>query len=192
MLENLENAWLNEQNCPDILPHQTEMLELMLGQMSHMEENMKTLDKNDFRYIAHKMELERVRYVITSYLRTRLKKIEKFTKHILVEEDSRDDEHKRLSEEETQFAREFHQGICSHFSQVALQYMPPNLQGTDEKQMIVRPNLLSHIYLKAKQDVASVVVGADDEEVDLVAGSQHIIPYQLISDLVLSGKAQLI
>lgn len=188
----MENAWLNELNCPDILPHQTEMLELMLGQMSHMDENMKYLDKNDFRYIAHKMELERVRYVITSYLRNRLKKIEKFTKYILDEEDSRDNERKRLSSEESIFAREFHQGVCSHFKQVALQYMPPNLQGTDEKLMIVRPNLLSHIYLKANINVASVVVGADDEEVDLVAGSQHIIPYQLISDLILSGKVQLI
>lgn len=187
----MENAWLNELNCPDILPHQTEMLELMLGQMSHMDENMKTLDKNDFRYIAHKMELERVRYVITSYLRTRLKKIEMFTNYILVE-NSVDDENKRLSDQEVRFASEFQQGISSHFSQVALQYMPPNLQSADEKQMIVRPNLLSHIYLRANVDVASVVVGADDEEVDLVAGSQHIIPYQLISDLVLSGKVQLI
>lgn len=164
----------------------------MLAQISHLDANMKQLDKNDFRYVAHKMELERVRYIVTSYLRTRLKKIEKYTKYILIEEDSRDEEHKRLSEEETQFAREFQGGINSHFNQVALQYMPPNLQSTDEKQMIVRPNLLSHIYLKAKKDVSSVIVGADDEEVDLVAGSQHIIPYQLISDLVLSGKAQLI
>lgn len=40
--------------------------------------------------------------------------------------------------------------------------------------------------------VPAVVVGVEDEEVDLVAGSQHIIPYQLISDLVLKGSVQLI
>lgn len=38
----------------------------------------------------------------------------------------------------------------------------------------------------------SVVVGVDDEEVDLAANSQHIIPYQLIADLVHKDQVKLI
>lgn len=40
--------------------------------------------------------------------------------------------------------------------------------------------------------VASVVVGNDEEEVDIAAGSQHMMPYMLASDLVLNGSVQLI
>ena len=60
---------------PELLPYQGEMLELMLGQIAHMEENMKDLDKNDFRYVVHQMELERIRYIVASYLRSRLQKM---------------------------------------------------------------------------------------------------------------------
>lgn len=62
-----------------------------------MEENIGQLDKNDFRYVAHQMELERIKYITTSYLRCRLKKIETFTKYILMEDDQRPPESKRLS-----------------------------------------------------------------------------------------------
>jgi len=40
--------------------------------------------------------------------------------------------------------------------------------------------------------VPAVIVGVDDEEVDMAAGSQHIIPYQLVADLIQNNQAQLI
>jgi len=55
-----------------------------------MEEQMRDLDKNDFRAVVHSMELERVRYIMASYLRCRLQKIETYTQHILNQEASRD------------------------------------------------------------------------------------------------------
>ncbi|XP_037945242.1 DNA replication complex GINS protein SLD5-like [Teleopsis dalmanni] len=191
VLEFLETSWRNELNAPEILPHQSDMLELMMGQVVHMEENMKDLDKNDFRYITHRMELERIRYVMASYLRCRLQKIETYTRHILNEEANYDTDNKRLSPEETKFAQELHDNTENYFNQVALQYMP-NMQRSDAEQRIVRPNVMSHVFVKAKVSVPSVVVGVDDEEVDFAAGSQHIIPYQLIADLVQKNQAELI
>ncbi|XP_039970877.1 DNA replication complex GINS protein SLD5 [Bactrocera neohumeralis] len=191
VLEIVETAWKNELCAPEILQHQTDMLELMLGQVAHMEENMKDLDKNDFRFIVHQMELERIRYVMASYLRCRLQKIETYTRHILNEEETREVAEKRLSPEEFKYAQEFADNVEQYFQQVALQYMP-NMQRAEAEQRIVRPNLMSHVFIKANVDVPSVVVGVDDEEVDLTAGSQHIIPYQLVSDLIYKNQAQLI
>lgn len=151
VLENLENAWLNEKFAPEILPHQAEMIDLMLDQIAHIEENVRKLDKNDFRVIAHRMELERIRYVIASYLRCRLEKIEQFTLCIMKEEERRSEENKRLSEEETKFCREYYENIEKHFHQLALRHMPPNLQSDEKNQRIVRPNLMSHIFFKAKE-----------------------------------------
>lgn len=191
VLEIVETAWQNELCAPEVLQHQTDMLELMLGQVAHMEENMKDLDKNDFRFIVHQMELERIRYVMASYLRCRLQKIETYTRHILNEEEAREVAEKRLSPEEFKYAQEFADNVEQYFQQVARQYMP-NMQRAEAEQRIVRPNLMSHVFIKANMDVPSVVVGVDDEEVDLTAGSQHIIPYQLVSDLIYKNQAQLI
>lgn len=148
VLENLENAWTNEVFAPEMLPHQTDMLELMIGQVAHMEENMKELDKNDFRFVAHQMELERIRYIMASYLRCRLQKIETYTRHILNEEAARNDDEKRLSPEETKFAQEYLDNVEQHFHHIALQYMP-NMQRAEAEQRIVRPNLMSHVFIKA-------------------------------------------
>ncbi|EDW33991.1 GL22013 [Drosophila persimilis] len=191
VLEILETAWINEMCAPEILPNQTDMLELMVSQVSHMEEQMRDLDKNDFRAVVHSMELERVRYIMASYLRCRLQKIETFTQHILNQEDAREPDDKRLSPEETKFAKEFAGHVDEYFHKVATQYMP-NQQRGELDQRIVVPNLMSHVFLKANVAVPAVIVGVDDEEVDMAPGSQHIIPYQLVADLLQNNQAQLI
>ncbi|SPP89572.1 DNA replication complex GINS protein SLD5 [Drosophila guanche] len=191
VLEVLETAWINEMCAPEILPDQTDMLELMVSQVSHMVEQMKDLDKNDFRAVVHSMELERVRYIMASYLRCRLQKIETFTQHILNQEDVREPDDKRLSPEETKFAREYSSHVDEYFHKVATQYMP-NQQRGELEQRIVAPNLMSHVFLKANVAVPAVIVGVDDEEVDMAPGSQHIIPYQLVADLIQNNQGQLI
>ncbi|CAO1411791.1 unnamed protein product [Diamesa tonsa] len=189
VLENLQSAWLNEKSCPDVLPFQGEMVDLMLGQISHMEENLKTIDNNDFRRITHRMEIERIKYIIYSYLRSRLQKIEDFTQHILSEESGRNEQNKRLSENEQQFAQGYLDSIEKHFQQLALRHIPQNQD--DKSKRIVRPNLMSNVFLKVLKP-CGVVVNTNDDEVDLSEDSQHLLPYQLVSDLVLKGDVQLI
>lgn len=211
VLEILETAWTNEMCAPELLQHQTDMLELMLSQVAHMEEQMKDLDKNDFRFVVHQMELERIRYIMSSYLRCRLQKIETFTQYILNRDAELDEADKRLSPEEAKYAQDFANHVDEYFNKVATQYMP-NQQRGEAEQRLVLPNLMSHVFLKANVAgtlgisnshgvrisyvcfvlVSGVIVGVDDEEVDLTPGSQHIIPYQLVADLIQKNQAQLI
>lgn len=177
--------------APELLPHQTDMMDLMLVQITHMEQNIAQLDKNDFRFVAHQMELERIKYIATSYLRCRLKKIETFTRCILNEDDERVPVKKRLSEDERNYAEQHMSLLRKHFHQIAIQHMPQNLQEESTRE-IVTPNLMSHIFLRANESVVSVIVGTNDEEVDLETGSLHIMPYKLAAELLLDGKVQLI
>jgi len=131
------------------------MLELMLSQVAHMEEQMKDLDKNDFRFVVHQMELERIRYIMASYLRCRLQKIETYTQHILNQEMARDSTDKRLSPEEAKYAQDFATHVDEYFNKVATQYMP-NQQRGEAEQRIVTPNLMSHVFLKA--NIAGVFI----------------------------------
>lgn len=161
----------------------------MLGQLAHMEENLLAIDANDFRRITHRMELERIRFVVTSYLRCRLQKIEDFTQHIINEERNRPADKKRLSEAEMKFAEDYLESIEKHFQQLALRHIPPNQD--DISKRIIRPNLMSNVFLKVLKP-CGVVVNTNDEEIDLSENSQHMLPYQLISNLVLKGNVQLL
>lgn len=180
---------MNEKHSPDILPYQEEMVDLMLGQLSHMEKNLQAVDSNNFLRLTHRMELERIRFVISSYLRCRLQKIEDFTQHIIGEEKNRPAENKRLSQSEMKFAEEYFESIESHFQQLVLRHIPPNQD--DINKRIIRPNLMSNVFLKVLKP-CGVVVTTNDEEVNLSENSQHMLPYQLISDLVIKGDVQLI
>lgn len=107
VLKSLEEAWLNEKFSPEILPHQSDLVDCMLQQIHQMEENISKLEKGDFRITIHHMELDRIRYVITSYLRTRLEKIEKFTASILNDESKRSTDEQYLSDGEFKFAQDY-------------------------------------------------------------------------------------
>lgn len=161
----------------------------MLGQLAHMEENLLAIDQNDFRRITHRMELERIRFVVTSYLRCRLQKIEDFTQHIVTEERNRSAQKKRLSSAEMKFAEDYFDSIEKHFQQIVLRFIPPNQD--DVNKRIIRPNLMSNVFLRVLKP-CGVVVNTNDEEVDLSESSQHMLPYQLISDLVIKGDVQLL
>lgn len=191
MLENLQNSWLNELFAPELLPNAMNLMDEVLRQINGMEQNIAQLDKNDLRYVAHQMELERIKYIAASYMRCRLKKIETFTRHILNEDDQRTPDTKRLSDAERIYAERHMELLRKHFNQIAIQHMPQNLHEESVRE-IVTPNLMSHIFLRANESVASVIVGTNDEEVDLETGSLHIMPYKLAADLLLGGKVQLI
>lgn len=193
-LLEIENAWMNETFAPEILPHQSDLVDCMLQQIAHMEENVKRLDKNDLRALVHRMELDRIRYVISSYLRTRLEKIERYTIHILSEEENRNpDEEPYLTPGELRFAKEHLANLETLFKTVALQHMPPNFQQFEVNKFTVKPNIQAHVFLRANQRVTGVVVpGTLNEEIDFEEGSQHIIQYSAVAHLVKAGAVQLI
>lgn len=165
------------------------MVDLMLGQLTHMEENLQLVGANDFRRITHSMELERIRFVIASYLRCRLRKIEDFTQHILSEEESRTMDKKRLSAAELKFAKDYFESVENHFQQLILRHLPPNQD--DANRRIIRPNLMSNVFCRVVKD-SGTIVNTNDEEVELSENSVHMLPYQLINDLVAKGDVQLL
>lgn len=189
----IEKAWLNEKFAPEILPHESDLVDCMLQQITHMEQNMKRLDKGDLRLMIHRMEIDRIKFVVSSYLRTRLEKIEKYTIHILSQELNRSSEECYLTAAELQFAKEFLANIEALFKTIALQHMPGNFQVFEVNKFTVKPNMQAYVFLRTNIRVNGIILpGSMDEEIDLEPGSQHIIQYSAIADLVKSGAVQLI
>ncbi|XP_013195017.1 DNA replication complex GINS protein SLD5 [Amyelois transitella] len=197
VLKTLQSAWQNERLAPEILPHRNDMVECMLGQIQHMERNINKLPKTDLRASIHKMELSRIKFIICNYLRTRISKIEKYCIPILNEEKQRIESGTNyLTPSEFNYAQEYLLNMENHLKTVILDKVPNNMQSFEMNKMAVHPNLQTHVFLRANESVAGVVLedifGDQDEEIDLEAGSQHILQYKPISDLVKNGKVQLI
>lgn len=186
VLKTLESAWLNEKFAPEILPHQNDMVECMLGQIQHMEKNIDKLPKNDFRLFAHKMELCRIKFIISSYLRTRLEKIEKYSLEILnVERQRMESETNYLTPAEYQYAQSYVDNMKSYLTTAALSQMPGNMQSFDVNKMAIHPNMNAHVFLKANETVNGIVLDGlnpdQDEEIDLEGICSFFLNYSICS-----------
>ena len=76
VLQKLEDAWLNEKHAPELLESKIEIVECMLDQVRTMEENLSKVKKGDIRVPVHRMETQRIKFMVNSYLRLRLRKIQ--------------------------------------------------------------------------------------------------------------------
>uniref|UniRef100_A0A2K5RMK1 GINS complex subunit 4 n=1 Tax=Cebus imitator TaxID=2715852 RepID=A0A2K5RMK1_CEBIM len=74
LIERLEQAWMNEKFAPELLESKPEIVECVMEQLEHMEENLRRAKREDLKVSIHQMEMERIRYVLSSYLRCRLMK----------------------------------------------------------------------------------------------------------------------
>ncbi|XP_066495421.1 DNA replication complex GINS protein SLD5 isoform X2 [Tiliqua scincoides] len=198
MVHNVIRAWMNEKFSPELLESKSEVVECVVEQLEHMEENLKRAKKGDLKVGIHWMEVERIRYVLNSYLRCRLRKIEKYFPHILEKEKTRaEGEPSLLSPEELVFAKEYMENTEAHFRSVALRHMPPNLQKVDLLKAVPKPNLDSFVFLRVKEKQENILVEPETDEqseyvIDLDEDSQHLIRYKTIAPLVASGAVQLI
>uniref|UniRef100_A0A672NWA0 DNA replication complex GINS protein SLD5 n=1 Tax=Sinocyclocheilus grahami TaxID=75366 RepID=A0A672NWA0_SINGR len=198
-------AWLNEKFSPELLENKSELVECVMEQLTHMEENLQRVRKGDVKASVHRMEIDRIRFVLSSYLRSRLQKgfnlhilHRQFFPHVLEKEKSRaDGDPSFLSPEEFAFAKEYLANTEMYLRNVALKHMPPNLQSIDMLKAVPEPCLDSFVFLRVKERQENILVEPETDEqreyvVDLDEGSQHLMRYRTIAPLVASGAVQLI
>lgn len=100
-IEELTQAWINEKFAPDILPYKQKSVDYLLTQLKKRQEDLLEDLEDSSQALARnlmQMEFERIRYIVASYLRTRLHKIERYSQYFLNEFKN------RLSKEEVDYA----------------------------------------------------------------------------------------
>ncbi|XP_008417288.1 DNA replication complex GINS protein SLD5 [Poecilia reticulata] len=198
LIAKLEQAWLNEKFSPELLENRSEVVECVMEQLTHMEANLQRVKKGDAKAGFHRMEIDRIRYVLSSYLRSRLQKIEKHFPHVLEREKSLvEGQPSLLSPEEFAFAKEYYTNTETYLKAVALKRMPPNLQAVDMLKAVPEPCLDSFVFLRVKKRQENILIEPETDEqrdfvVDLEEGSQHLMRYRIVAPLVSSGAVQLI
>lgn len=197
VLKELQEAWQNEKFAPDLLVPKTELIDWLSSHISQMEESMSRLPKGSMVASIHLHELDRVKFVLNSYLRARLYKIQSCVVHLLEEEAQRPKSSpSKMTPNELIFAKEYIESVESHLKSTVMQFMPPNFQALDRKKTVQRPNMDCYVFCKAKEKLDDVTISpeeeADQTSVDFEENSQHLVQYRLIAGHLHNGTVKLI
>jgi len=116
----------NEKMAPELLPFQFSLVEKMLRLISSREQSIEQNRQGDvddrFYLNIYRMELERVKFIMKSYLRTRLAKIERHLVYIVEKDRS-----ELLSEAEKIFALNLLEARKTHFQETFFEKVPREL-----------------------------------------------------------------
>uniref|UniRef100_A0A6M2E4A7 GINS complex subunit 4 n=1 Tax=Amblyomma tuberculatum TaxID=48802 RepID=A0A6M2E4A7_9ACAR len=117
----------------------------------------------------HKMEVERIQYVLTSYLKIRLGKVEKHGAFVLEQQERGEiDSDYLLSLEERRFARAYVASIEDYLRDVALVHMPFNQHDFSMASVDAGPDLDEYVFLKVKRQTLGVLVDEEHHRAEMV------------------------
>ncbi|VDK87568.1 unnamed protein product, partial [Onchocerca ochengi] len=198
LVKEITIAWQNEICSPRLLPHMETFVDLMIDQLESMEENFnKCKDHTSLKIILHKMEVQRLAYMINEYIRTRLKKIEKDVEVLQNEDVEREKTNapRLLSSAEKIFAERY-EVMKRHLMETNfLERIPPSLQRLPTTALDMSAERVIIEVNNNKQEQAVIPEMTDmlsDRTVDLPPGSIHFIPFPSIADLLEANKVRLL
>jgi len=164
----------------------------MAEMAQHLQTDPRTSEEEYFRIVLIQTEAERVKYLVRSYLRARLYKIEKYAAYILASPEQRT----RLSVTELAHAEGYKALLESHFHASALNGLPENLRSLNEEDehglsMVSRPNVKQGVFVRARRHCAPVSL-PDGGTLEMERGGIHLVQYATIEGLLRLGDVELV
>lgn len=197
--KRLIDVTTNELLTPEVLPYEEQIVDLIVDQIYHMKDNMKRLSSklDSFCIEQHKMELERYMYVISKYLKTRLKKIES-NPHNLIKL-LKEDMNKAtaiMSQIEIEYLVKYVKSI-DDFMDRFLEKMPVNMRSFQISEISSNEEMefdSEYVFVRANKKTSVMV---DDpitgqEVISLDKNSQNFLPYKAIRSHLTTGSKDLV
>lgn len=149
--------------------------------------------KTNFALIVIQTELERFKFLVRSYLRARLAKIDRHTLHYL----STDDLRARLSDVELAYATRHQALLHNHYLSSFLSSFPPALQNLNDASagisMIEAPDLDAAVFIRLLKDSLVRGRGVDTDDATVMRVSDIVVlRWSDAKPLVEAGSAELV
>ncbi|MCJ1240476.1 GINS complex subunit [Varicellaria rhodocarpa] len=149
--------------------------------------------KTNFRLIIIQTELERFKFLVRSFLRARIAKIDKHAFHYLTNTSQK----ARLSPSEVQYATTHQSLLHAHYHSSFLSQFPTPLQRLDDTAggiaMIEQPDIDKAVFVRALEDIQEpIVVDGTDMAFEMSRGDIYVVRWSAIREMVLGGGAELI
>lgn len=197
--ELLKRAWQNEKAAPEILQFEAALVQRSREQIQLMEETVEEFSKNGVDPLTvslYQMDLDRTLFLLRSYLRTRLQKIENYAFHI----QKNTDLWNRLSKQEKKFAERCIDDMEQHLDQSVLSKLPHGFKSHLKQSslsladdMVPEPQLDQYVICRSKRFLGSFQLDDSGEEpVNIEANDLYALPYKSIKPLVESGQIDLV
>ncbi|CAM8975046.1 unnamed protein product [Rhodiola kirilowii] len=197
-VELLKKAWRHEKVAPEILRFETALVQRSREQVQLMDETVEEFAQSGVDPLTvslYQMDLDRTQFLLRSYLRVRLQKIEKYMFHIL-----KSDSWNLLSEQEQKFAKRCTDDMGKHLEQSVLSKLPEGYKSilkqstaSEDDDMIPEPKLDTFVICRSKGDLGTFELDDNDGvPLELLAGDLNILRYKSIKPLVESGQVELV
>ncbi|KAI5122426.1 hypothetical protein M0805_002975 [Coniferiporia weirii] len=198
-VQRLARAWQDERHAPDILPAQDALLGRVLDAIRRQTSDANALraadalsEEDHYMTMLVQTEVERVKFVVRSYVRTRLFKIEKYAAYIT----STPDVQTRLTEAELRHAQRYATLLVSQFRTTVLGHLPETQQGLDDDvltmpSMITEPSKDKPVFFHALTALDHLAL-ADGSTLDIPRGSIYLMPYRVVEQHLLRGEVELV
>ncbi|KAL8890728.1 MAG: hypothetical protein Q9215_002172 [Flavoplaca cf. flavocitrina] len=197
-LQELTRAWVTERSAPELLPWPSELIERVLErihqQIEVVEEQVGSVNpKTNFRLIVIQTELERFKFLVRSFLRTRMAKIDKYALYML----STPTQTARLSASELQYANTHQTLLEAHYRSSFLTQFPTSLQRLDDTaggiSMVEQPDTDTAVFVRVLRDIeVPIVIEGTDTDFEMRRGDVYVVRWSAIREYVMNGDAELI
>ncbi|EGR52712.1 uncharacterized protein TRIREDRAFT_53721 [Trichoderma reesei QM6a] len=198
-LQALTRLWVAERSAPELLNWPADGLfervnSKIKSQIERIEDMTGDMDpKTNFALIVIQTELERYKFLVRSYLRTRIAKIDKHTLHYLSTESLR----QRLSPTELAYATRHQALLHNHYLSSFLSSFPQRLQNLNDTagnvSMIDSPDLDTAVFVRLLRDKDVYGKGTDvDTILPAANGDVLIMRWSSAKGLVEDGDAELV
>lgn len=188
----LVSAWQSEEACPELLDWKESTVRSLTDSLEAQEQNVEAameqagVVENLFSAPLYQAECARLRYVLSAYARSRLRKIVTCGAYLQEE---------KMSYDEKKFCRRYLK-LCSRHHRVAFLN---DLPGEDEEDVILKEEISrpppsdNFVFARVLEDLGEVVIDEDTSTntAYLSKDDVHILQYSAVKPLVDSGQLQL-
>ena len=186
-IQQLKTTWLNEKFAPEILAINQTLIDSLLEKLS-----FQSTSSDIYLTSIYAQEAARIKYLIKSYLRVRLLKIEKFALSFLINQDYRD----KLSPSELEYAQGFQQLLESYYSKSFLDSLPEDQRSLTEVvdgslKMVPEHDLDDSVFCRVNEDVGIYRLEDRNVTIDFKRNEIHLLRYKSVRTLIHEGKLDL-
>ncbi|KAK5703925.1 GINS complex subunit [Elasticomyces elasticus] len=195
-LQALTRAWVNERTAPELLPYPTDLVDRVMErigkQISTIEEMSGTMDPQaNFTLVILQTELERFKFLVRSFLRARIAKIDTYALHYATLPS-------QLSPLERQYLQSHQSLISTHYSTSFLSTFPTSLQKLDDTaggiSMVDKPDEDAAVFCRVLRDTGNVEIQGISEvaEIEMKRGDVRVLRWSAVKEAVERGDVELI
>lgn len=188
--ELLKTAWRNEKAAPEILQFQAPLVKRAKEQIQLMEETVEEYEESGMDPLTvslYQMDLDRAQFLLRSYLRVRLQKLEKYMFYIWKKESLWN----RLSDPEKMFVQRCIDDMEKHLEETVLSKLPDNYQSvrrqsviSEEDDMVPEPQLDTFIACKARNRFVSLRLADSERPLEMERHDVSFVLYKVIEDKI--------